>query len=191
MKYVDPYTNCSFLKQGKNIIIDLNSCVIKPPKINKLTNDNKPQADHLFPAKLFWQKLSCGKDLNPREACLSDRKFVLPYTDLHNLYYTQAQLNNDKSDLPWCDTKKGLDYGYGFKIDRTQIVITSYGKVKGCVSPPDNFKGDVARLSFYLVEKYKIEFTSKELEMFKVWDKLDPKDKKETERFNMINLIQR
>jgi len=51
-------------------------------------------------------------------------------------------------------------------------------------------RGDVARIYFYMEDRYGLKISRKQRQLFEAWSKQDPIDQWEKERANRIELIQ-
>ena len=99
--------------------------------------------------------------------------------DLHNLAPATGQVNrlrlNDRyANLP----KKTSDFG------KCEIE-----DMRGFFEPPDCRKGDVARVWFYMAERYGVVIPPPEQIMFEKWSMMDPVSSWEVEREQHITEI--
>ena len=56
--------------------------------------------------------------------------------------------------------------------------------------PPENIRGDIARIYFYMDESYPGIISGKNRKLFETWDKQDPVDSWECEREKRIQEVQ-
>ena len=133
--------------------------------------------EHIVPASLMPARLfDCWRN-GDRDHC--EREDSLAKTmlfDLHNLAPTIGQVNrlrlNDRyADLP----KKTSDFG------KCEIEDT-----RGFFEPPDCRKGDVARVWFYMAERYGVVIPPLEQIMFEKWSTMDPVSSWEVKRERRI-----
>ena len=124
------------------------------------------------------------------------------YTDLHHIYSTDNATNQKRSAWPYAEvtgstewsnelgTKLGYNYGYSCTV----------------FEPADDYKGDVARIYFYMVTCYKDKkfsqggkgylmftwdgtecgFTDKAIKCLLKWHRNDPVSQKEIDRNNKV-----
>jgi deoxyribonuclease-1 len=132
--------------------------------------NNNPRArvvewEHIMPAENFGKRLPCWKE-GGRKACSKDETFKTMEADMHNLVPAIGEVNNDRSN-----------FKFGAKLPS----IGQYGKCEFEVDfqgkrayPRAEIRGDIARIYFYMSEKYNIRLSKQERKMMEVWDKEDP-----------------
>ena len=120
-----------------------------------------------MPAHNFGQHLPCWKN-GGRKACKKDKLFNTMEADMHNLVPAIGETNGDRSNFRYGANKpKANQYGacnfeVDFKAKRAYV--------------RDEIKGDIARIYFYMSDKYNINLSKQERAMMEAWDKLDPID---------------
>jgi deoxyribonuclease-1 len=121
--------------------------------------------EHIMPAENFGRHLSCWKE-GGRKGCKKDSVFNKMEADMHNLVPAIGEPNGDRSN-----------YKYGFDTAK----IGMYGACKFEVDfknrrafVRDEIKGDIARIYFYMSDKYNIPLSEQEKRMFSTWNKTDP-----------------
>ena len=121
--------------------------------------------DHVMPVEYFAKDLPCWKE-GGRKACAKDENFKVIEADMHNLVPAIGEINNDKSNFRFGEKlpKKG-QYG------NCEIEIDFENKI---VYPRAEIRGDIARIYFYMSEKYNLKLSKQERKMMEVWDKEDP-----------------
>lgn len=138
--------------------------------------------EHVVPASWFGSKLACWK-AGGRKACSSeDAEFIRFESDLHNLRPVIGEINGDRSNLPYGESpNKKKQYGNcNFYVDFQNNVA----------DPPDEIKGDLARISLYMIDKYELKLPAETIDMFNRWNLSDPPDEKEREINRRIEKIQ-
>lgn len=90
-----------------------------------------------------------------------------------------SQINADRSNKPFVEAAKTDVKSYA----QCDIEIGSRGVV-----PTKNKQGDIARVAFYMSEKYGVSYSKRQLELFKQWDQQDPIS--EQERAHNKRIIQ-
>ena len=142
------------------------------PDVSKYSprKPNRPETkfinwEHVMPANRFGQNLDCWKK-GGRKGCKNDLLFNQMESDMHNLTPSIAEINSDRGN-----------FNYGNKIP-------SQGQYGNCKAesdfrnklfyPKEDIRGDIARIYFYMSEKYKIGLSADETAMFKTWNKNDP-----------------
>jgi deoxyribonuclease-1 len=160
---------------------DLQSCGLQsyfPKKQRK--RSSRTEAEHAIPAswllKVNGKFRQCAIDSkkvkeSAREYCKKhDIEYKQAHNDLVNLFPAVGQINADRSNKPFVETVKNKVKSYG----KCDIQIGS----RGIIPPPDR-KGDIARVAFYMGDKYGVTYSKRQLDLFKAWDKSDPVSAKE------------
>lgn len=174
---VDYYCGCLY---NRAKVVDLNSCGYKIRK--NAERAKRIEWEHVVPASAFGRPLECWTH-GGRKNC-EDKSDIFNQMegDLHNLRPVIGEVNGDRSDLPYGVV--GPVYStYGqcaFKIDFQKDVA----------EPPDNIKGDLARISLFMQEKYDLPFTQEQINMFKGWANTDPVSENEKKINILIRDIQ-
>ncbi len=121
--------------------------------------------EHVMPAHNFGQHLPCWKE-GGRKACKNDKTFNTMEADMHNLVPAIGEVNGDRSNFRYGANKPKLgQYGQcsmeiDFKAKRAYV--------------KDDIRGDIARIYFYMSDKYNINLSKQERKMMEAWDKEDP-----------------
>ena len=168
---IDFYCGCAFTpnKTGSGGVIDATGCGYKPRK-----NEARGKAlewEHVMPAFYFGHTRACwtkghekcvskaGKPFKGRECCgRVDATFKHIEADLHNLTPAVGELNGDRSNLPY-----GIADGEPREYGACDFEIGGKPRV---TEPPDNVRGDAARIWLYMSETYKIKLTAAQRKMF-------------------------
>lgn len=152
-------------------------CAYKPRKDS--IRSHRIEWDHVMPAKRFGETLQCWKD-GGRDSCRNDTKFKEMESDLYNIVPSIGEINNRKSSRGFGEIE-GEDREYG---------ACDFEVKDDIVEPDTHIRGDIARIYFYMSEKYNIPLTQEELELFKKWDFSDPVSNREIMRGYKIHSIQ-
>lgn len=180
------YCGCAYTYQGKKLIPDSSSCGYIP-RI-PVTKKGKPNArairiewEHVMPAWVFGHQRQCWQK-GGRDACKNDTVFARMESDLHNLTPAIGELNGDRSN---------------FKFSMIPGEPRAYGKCdfevnfkSATAEPPENVRGDIARIYFYMRDQYQIRLSAQQTELMDFWSKADPVDSWEIERNRRIQMIQ-
>jgi deoxyribonuclease I len=137
--------------------------------------------EHVMPAENFGRHLSCWKE-GGRKACKKDPIFNEMEGDMHNLVPAIGEVNGDRSN-----------YRYGADIPK----VGQYGQCRFEVDfkakrayPREDIRGDIARIYFYMSDKYNINLSKQERRMMEVWDKQDPIDEWERIKNKRVEKLQ-
>jgi deoxyribonuclease-1 len=171
---------------------DLNSCGLQsffPKKQRKRAL--RTEAEHIIPAswmlKVNKKTRQCAIDSkavkdSARKYCQKhDLDYKQAHNDLVNLFPAVGQINADRSNKPFVDTAKTKIKTYG----KCNIEIGSRGIV-----PPTDKKGDIARVAFYMSNKYGVTYSKRQLEIFNQWDQKDPISAQETAHNKRVIQVQ-
>lgn len=137
--------------------------------------------EHIMPAYNFARHLSCWKE-GGRKACKKDSTFNQMEADMHNLVPAIGQVNGDRSN-----------FRYGAYIPK----VGQYGQCRFEVDfkakrayPREDIRGDIARVYFYMSDKYNINLSQSERKMMEAWDKQDPIDEWERIKNKRVEILQ-
>lgn len=165
------YCGCSFRWQGDKAKLDLASCGYHVRK--NVQRANRLEWEHVVPAQQFGHQMACwqqgGRDLCERK----DAAFSKIEGDLYNLRPAIGEVNGDRAHYRFAElVDKPTPYGAcDMEIDHQRELV----------EPRDAVKGDIARIYFYMIDRYKIPVTERELQLFRQWDMQDPVDAAERE----------
>ena len=123
--------------------------------------------EHVMPTHNFGQHLPCWRS-GGRKACKNDITFNEMEADMHNLVPSIGEINADRSNnkfganIPKLGQYGKCNFEVDFKAKRAYI--------------KDEIKGDIARIYFYMSDRYNINLSKQERKIMEVWNKLDPVD---------------
>jgi deoxyribonuclease-1 len=169
---VDLYCGCLY-NNDKEIIWE--SCGYSPR--HNVERGKRLEWEHVVPAMFYVKKLACRN----RDECQDNVTLFNKFEgDLHNLRPSVGELNADRSSkLYGIVAKKEKKYGQ-----------CNFYTTKKTAEPPDDVKGDVARITLYINEKYSIDLPSDYLDLMHAWSMKDPVSAKEKEINKKIYFIQ-
>lgn len=182
------YCGCKFTSTNK---VYLGTCNAEPRK--NVSRAKRLEAEHVFPASHFgqhrqcWQQKLCtdskGNKYGGRKCCNKiDPVFKTAHNDLHNLFPVIGEINGDRSNYNW-----GMIPGEKQSYGQCDIEVDSSIRR---AEPPDNVKGNVARVYLYMSETYGIRLSDQSKQLYQAWNKLDPVDSWEEERNKRIKEAQ-
>ena len=156
----------------------------------------------------------CGNGDNYLACECYNREHILPQSwwgndntqpmrfDLHNVYPTDYEANSNRSAWPYAEVTGSVDWSneLGSKVGY------NYGYSSTVFEPADEYKGDIARIYFYMATCYKdkkfsqggkgylmfswsgseCSFTTKALTCLLKWHRDDPVSQKETDRNDKV-----
>lgn len=163
------YCGCPLRWLGGKGQADLAACGYEVRKNGPRAN--RIEWEHVMPAEQFGKALACWQQ-GGRELCGDDdHKFKTMEADLFNLKPAIGEVNGDRANfrfslLPNTPMQHGE---CPIRIDFKQKLV----------EPRAQIRGDIARINFYMADRYGIELTPREQELFLAWHQQDPVDKRE------------
>jgi len=146
-------------------------------------NRNGINIEHVFPMSWATNALDCGK----RKQCRAkSAMFNRIEGDLHNLYPSRSDVNQDRSSFRFGEVK-GESRKYGNQCD---LEIDFRARA---VEPAPEVRGDIARSMFYMAYTYQeqgLEIFDKQAKMLFAWHQSDPPDNAERRRNDIIEKVQ-
>jgi len=148
--------------------------------------------EHVIPAENFGRQFSCWREGNEKCIKKDGKRFkgrrcckkVSPIfkkmeADMMNLVPAIGEINSDRRNFRYMDTKENLKGQYGecsFKVDFKER--KAY--------PANHTKGFIARTYFYFQKKYKLKISKREQQIFEAWNKIYPETEWEKVRKKRI-----
>jgi deoxyribonuclease-1 len=176
------YCGCSYAEapiEGKpgrtRLTPDPRSCGLEPRK--NANRAGRIEWEHVVPAWEFGHQLQCWQE-GGRKACKKDPKFRQMEADMRNLVPAVGELNGDRSNYRF-GMIPGEPRAYGacdFEVDFKARVV----------EPRPEVRGDVARIYFYMADRYGLRISSRQRKLFEAWDRQDPVSAWEAERARRI-----
>ena len=181
---IDAYCGCPFDQSRRNI--DTAACGYRIKEDR--TRGSRIEAEHVIPAswlgkpRACWEQRGCfdaaDRRVEGRNCCLAtDAEFRQAHNDLNNLLPTIGELNKHRGSYPLGEVRgEPRDYGQcDFEV-----------RSRGPVEPPPEIRGDIARIGFYMKDRYNADIRQRQMQTFRQWDKDDPVDDWERERNRRI-----
>jgi deoxyribonuclease-1 len=134
--------------------------------------------EHVLPASAFGQTLQCWHD-GGRENCnRTDAVFNAMEADMHNIVPALGEINADRSNYHF-DEIAGDSFEYGackFQVDSRLRIA----------EPRDAVKGQIARMYFYMHQRYGLQLSEVLQRRYLQWDAQFPVTAWEMERDRRI-----
>ena len=163
----------------KKLTPDWKSCDYTPRKQPKRAS--RIEWEHVMPAHHFGQHMQCWRD-GGRKACKKDPAFKRMEADMYNLVPAVGEVNGDRSNF-----KYGMIIGEKRAYGQCDIEINFKSKI---TEPEPSIRGDIARIYFYMSDRYKVKLSKQQRQLMNAWAKQDPVDAWERERSKRIGKIQ-
>lgn len=157
---------------------DWKSCGYKPRKQPKRAS--RIEWEHVMPAHHFGQHLQCWRE-GGRKNCKKDPTFRAMEADMMNLVPAIGEVNGDRSNF-----KFGMIEGEKRVYGACDFEVDFKGKR---AEPPEHIRGDIARIYFYMSDKYQIRLSKQQRRLMEAWAKGDPKNDWEQEREKRIRSL--
>lgn len=173
----DLYCGCDWKWVGRSGgRVELESCGYKIRK--QPVRAKRTEWEHIVPASNFGRARQCWQNGGRKNCTSNDPVFSKMEADLHNLAPAVGEINADRQNynFGYVETS-AADYGScDFKID-----------FKGrTAEPTDEIKGMVARVYFYMHDRYDLPMSRQQQRLFIQWDKQYPPNAWEIERDKRI-----
>lgn len=158
------YCDCAIRWQGKKGIPDLASCGYQVRKNGPRAN--RIEWEHVMPAHHFGHQRQCWQNGGRKNCVKTDSTFRAMEADLYNLVPAIGEVNGDRSNyrfgvLPSTPSQHGA---CPVKVDFKQQVF----------EPAPAVRGDIARIYFYMADKYNLSLSRAQQQLFIAWHKQDP-----------------
>jgi deoxyribonuclease-1 len=173
------YCGCDIEWQGKKGIPDLASCGYEVRK--QQTRANRIEWEHIVPASNFGRARQCWQEGGRKNCVKNDPVFAVMEADMHNLTPTIGEVNGDRSNYNFSQFSLPQPlYGLcDFKVDfKTRQA-----------EPRDDVKGQVARVYFYMYDRYGLNMSKSQQQLLMQWDKDYPVTEWEREKDHRVSSI--
>lgn len=170
------YCGCPLRWQGGKGIPDLKACGYQVRK-------NGPRAqriewEHVVPAHQFGRDLTCWQQGGREQCGRDDAEFRRMEADLFNLKPAIGEVNGDRANFPFALLPKAQ-----FQHGACPIKIDFQRKL---VEPRAEIRGDIARIYFYMADKYALALDPSQQNMLIQWHRADPVDARELQLHQRI-----
>ena len=167
------YCGCNWKWVGKSGgRVDATSCGYEVRK--QATRAERTEWEHIVPAWTFGHQRQCWQHGGRKNCVSTDPVFKAMEADLYNLYPSVGEVNGDRSN-----------YNYG-------MVSSSEPQYGACstridfgsrtAEPRDEVKGLVARTTFYMFDRYRLNMSRQQQQLLMAWSKQYPPTDWERER---------
>ncbi len=159
--------------------VDFDSCGYNPR--SQMTRAQRIEWEHIVPASSLGMSRQCWQNGGRSNCNRTDPVFNEMEADMHNLTPSIGEVNADRSNfrfgvLPTVSKKYGA---CDFKVDTRQRVA----------EPRNAVKGMVARVYFYMHDRYNLSMSPAQKRLFMAWDHQFPVSAWELERDHRISKV--
>jgi len=130
--------------------------------------------EHVLPASNLGRQRQCWQNGGRKNCTANDPVFKVMEANMHNLVPVVGELNADRSNYVMGEIP-GEPRNYGqcdFEVDFKARMA----------EPPNQAKGMVARIHFYMADRYDVRLSKKQQQQLVAWDRLYPVSDWEHER---------
>lgn len=173
------YCGCQIHWQGKKGVPDLASCGYQVRK--NAQRATRIEWEHVVPAWQFGHQLQCWQN-GGRKNCNKDQLYRQIETDLHNLQPAIGEVNGDRNNFMYSQWRGG-EGQYG------QCPMKVDFKNKQA-EPPARARGAIARTYFYMRDRYHLQLSRQQTQLFEVWNRQYPVSQWECTRDARIAKVQ-
>lgn len=137
----------------------------------------RSEVEHIVPISWVGKQLQCWQHGGRKNCQATDPLFNKIEGDLFNLTYAVGQVNGMRSDLPFGMVSTNMAPQFG----QCDIKIDSKNRK---VQPKADIRGDIARVIFYMADRYNLTLSRQDQQLYLAWHKQDPVSAIELERHN-------
>lgn len=170
------YCGCEF--NGKKV--DLDSCGYKARKQPKRAS--RVEWEHIVSAWELGHQRQCWQTGGRKNCKRNDQYYNRMAGDLINLVPSSGEPNGDRSNFRF-GMLEGEPRAYGkcdfevdFKLRRAE--------------PTESVRGDIARTYFYMRDRYGLQISRQQNQLYNAWDRMDPVSRNEKIRNDRILDVQ-
>uniref|UniRef100_A0A486XI35 Endonuclease I n=1 Tax=Rheinheimera sp. BAL341 TaxID=1708203 RepID=A0A486XI35_9GAMM len=173
----DFYCGCNWEWTGRSGgRVDLQSCGYQVRA--QQTRAERTEWEHVVPASNFGRARQCWQNGGRKNCNDTDPVFNSMEADLHNLTPAIGEVNADRSNfnftmLPQAKPQHGQ---CPVKVDFSARAV----------EPRDAIKGQIARIYFYMHDRYNLNMSRQQQQLLMAWDKQFPATEWERERDKRI-----
>ncbi|OCQ51115.1 Endonuclease-1 precursor [Photorhabdus australis subsp. thailandensis] len=135
--------------------------------------------EHIVPAWVFGHQRQCWQNGGRKNCVASDPVFRAMESDMYNLAPSIGEVNGDRSNFSYGMLPKSVPNVYGRCTSKVDFKSRTF-------EPRDAVKGQIARINFYMHDRYNLSMSRQQQQLFMAWDRQYPPSKWERERDNRI-----
>lgn len=174
------YSDCDYKIKEKKLIPIHKTCGFKYRK-NK-NRSERIEWEHVVPAWHFGHQLRCWQNGGRMTCRQNNTKFKQMEADMHNLVPAIGEINGDRSNFRY-GMIEGEKRAYG-KVNME--ILFSNKKAE----PMESVFGDIARVYFYMRDRYGLRISKTQEKMLIAWNNIDPVSSWEKKKNQLIKKLQ-
>jgi deoxyribonuclease-1 len=161
----DLYCGCRWEWVGRSGgRIDAKSCGYETRA--QQTRAERIEWEHIVPAWTFGHQLQCWQNGGRKNCIANDPVFRAMEADLFNLYPSVGEVNADRSNF-----QLGMVSGVSPQYGACPTKVDFKGRT---AEPRDQVKGLVARVSFYMHDRYGLNMSRQQQQLLMAWNRQYP-----------------
>lgn len=157
--------------------IDLANCDYTIRSANQTHRAERVEYEHIVPASWMGSQLQCWQD-GGRTNCRNDPVFNVLEADMHNLTPSVGEVNADRSNYRF-----GMLPDEPYKHGQCDFKVNFSDRA---AEPRDSAKGMIARVHFYIYDRYNLSMSDQQEQLFMAWHAQFPVSSWEMERDRRI-----
>lgn len=161
--------------------VDLSSCGYQVR--SQQTRAERTEWEHVVPAWVFGHQLQCWQKGGRKNCKDTDATFRRMEGDMHNLTPAIGEVNGDRSNYSYGMLAASVPKSYGSCPTRVDFK-------NRLVEPRDAVKGQIARIYFYMHDRYDLSMSRQQQQLFMAWNRQFPVSDWERERDQRITKVQ-
>lgn len=171
------YCGCQWQWAGRSGgRVDLNSCGYQIR--SQRNRAERIEWEHIVPASNFGRARQCWQNGGRKNCNKVDPVFNQMEADLHNLAPSVGEINGDRSNFNF-----GMLPSTPLQHGRCPFKVDFKGRT---VEPRNEVKGRIARVYFYMFDRYNLPMSKQQQQLFMAWNAQYPVTAWERERDNRI-----
>ncbi len=173
----DFYCGCAY--KGKEM--DLASCGYTPRKSE--TRASRLEWEHVVPAWVLGHQRQCWQNGGRKNCSDNDPQFKSAEGNLVNLVPSVGEVNGDRSNFSYSAWTSKPEPMYG----QCKTIVDFKNKK---AQPREEVRGRIARIHFYMYERYQLKLSRQDQQLMCAWAKTYPVDDWEIKRDQRIVKLQ-
>lgn len=173
----DFYCGCAY--KGKEM--DLASCGYTPRKSE--TRASRLEWEHVVPAWVLGHQRQCWQNGGRKNCSNNDPQFKSAEGNLVNLVPSVGEVNGDRSNYAYSAWTSKPEPMYG----QCKTIVDFKNKK---AQPREEVRGRIARIHFYMYERYQLKLSKQDQQLMCAWAKTYPVDDWEVKRDQRIVKLQ-
>ena len=138
----------------------------------------RTEVEHVVAAHAFAHQRQCWQNGGRKNCVATDPVFRRMEADLHGLEIAVGEVNGDRAHYRFAQL---TDTPYEYGACRTRV-----GFKQRAAEPRDEAKGTIARINFYMHDRYGLSMSRQQQQLFSAWNRLYPPTAWEIERDRRI-----